>query len=113
MNYPNFRQLLGSKSEHGDGVVIDRAADGSVRSRSTWNRRRRSFAFRHVMTQVEYDQLLAFYDARRGVDAEFDFVWRPDGQTYRCIFNAPPKEDSIEKTANGIRYFVTCNIVEV
>ncbi|MDR0249833.1 MAG: hypothetical protein LBI35_00725 [Burkholderiales bacterium] len=111
--YPNFKQLIGSKSDSGDGMIIDRAADGSVRSRSTWDRRRRTFAFYHAMTQEQYDDLLAFYDAHRAADAEFDFVWGADKRVYRCIFIAPPKEDRIEKTADGLIYFISCTVVEV
>ncbi|MDR0250698.1 MAG: hypothetical protein LBI35_05250 [Burkholderiales bacterium] len=113
MRYPNLKQLLGSKSDNSDGVIIDRAADGSVRSRSTWDKRRKSFAPRHILTLAQYEELLTFYDAHRGVDAEFDFVWVPDKRTYRCIFNAAPKEDSIEIAGDGLRYFVTCSLVEV
>ena len=113
MNYPDFKQLLGSKSDNSDGVLIDRAADGSVRTRATWDKRRRTFSVRHALTAAEYTELLMFYDGRRGADAAFDFEWRGDGEMYRCVFSSSPKEDSIELTSGGKRYFVTCSLAEV
>ncbi|MDR2173665.1 MAG: hypothetical protein LBE32_05620 [Burkholderiales bacterium] len=111
--YPGFKQLFGSKADSADGVIIDRAADGSLRSRSTWDKRRRVFAFRHAMTQAQYDGLLDFYDAHRGTDAEFDFVWAADKRTYRCIFTAPPKEEVIEKSGDSLVFFVSVALSEV
>lgn len=113
MNYPAFKQRVTSKPSSMDGGKIDRAADGSLRVRWTWDKRRRVFSVEHILTLEQFQELLSFYDLHRGADAEFDFEWRGEGQTYRCIFDGPPLDGSPIMTVNGKRYPVTCKLMEV
>jgi len=113
MKYPDFKQLAeADKPNNLDGVKIDRASGGAIRTRSTWDKMRRVMTVKHILTPNKRDQLMSFYNSTRTGDARFDFEWWADGKTYQCVFAQTPEEQWI-RTQKGVRWLVTCQLAEV
>lgn len=87
--YPPFNPTLSSSEGWDDNIVRDRATNGSLRARALWTAAKRAFRLEHVLGAVEAQAMRDFYAARRALTV--DFTWPGDGQTYTCMFAAPPE----------------------
>lgn len=105
-SYPAFDIEDRSNEVLVDDIKIDRASNGSVKSR-VLSLTKRTFSISHVVDSEDLESLLDFYQANK--TQEFDFTWPRSGLTYSCIFVQPPKLATIHAEL----YRVTMEIAEV
>jgi hypothetical protein len=107
--YPTFTQKLPSVRMIEDDMRLDRAINGSARSRAFYDGPKSRFNIRHVLSNDEFDTLLAFYNAHR-VDPFF-FVWNQQNgspvQTFEVMFEGPPGYRFIDPTTLQVDVRVT------
>ena len=96
-----FKQLgAGSVEEWVDDVSLDRAVGGSVKARAFYTAKKRKFTVRHVLNTADRATFQTFYNTNRVLAVTF--TWTGDGQTYTCLFDGPPKVQSLTATLTQI-----------
>lgn len=104
---PACGQSTNSTWELMDDLQIDRASDGTPRSRALFTAPKAVGSIEHEsVTLAEKTVIANFYIANRLV--KFTFVWAGDGASYTCIFSGPPKF----KRLAGSYWQVTLNVVQ-
>ncbi len=110
MAYPTFTYAISQDSSETtlDDLQIDRASNGTPKGRAFYTVPKMQFELVHQgMSSAEKATLKAFYAANR--TTPFDLVWAGDGETYSCLFSAPPRF-AVEP---GLRWTGTSNLVQV
>ena len=88
--YPSFNQHASSGEEVIDALLVERASDGTLRSRSLQSAPKRRFRVVHILGGTDKATLEAFYAANRTA-ADISFTWVPDATAYTCAFGAAPR----------------------
>ena len=86
--YPTLPQQIGSTEAWADDLVPDRSVSGGVKVRAFYTGVKRKFTVKHWLNATDLATLKTFYTTNRLLT--FTFVWAGDGQTYTCVFGAPP-----------------------
>jgi|GEM_PF-1783198 len=85
--YPALRQSIESTETRISGRVLDRASNGSARSRSFFTTEKKTFKVMHTfITSAQKTELEDFYIANQNVSFQFLFI--PDNTVYTCIYDA-------------------------
>lgn len=98
--YPSFAQLMGSSEEILDDVQVDRAVNGSVKSRAFYSAKKRRFTLKHVLDNTDVNTLLSFYDSYRL--SSNTFTWARDSTSYTVLFEAPPSVKALARGYNEV-----------
>lgn len=86
-NYPAYKQSDDSAEQRLSGREVDRATNGAPKVRSFFTAEKKQFKVEHpYVTTAEKVAFEAFYTANALVT--FSFVWKGDGATYTCLFDA-------------------------
>lgn len=107
-SYPSFAQLRASEEQTLDDIVIDRAVNGTPKSRAFYTARKKIFRIRHkCLLAADKATLNTFYETNRLLN--FDFTWNADSVLYSCRFAGPIKYT----LAAGGRWEADVNMVQV
>ena len=86
--YPSYPQLLGSIRKPVDDLTVDRAVDGSAKSRAFYTARKFEFTLKHQLNASDLAGLLSFYDTNRKLSVTL--TWQGDSSTASCLFRGAP-----------------------
>lgn len=106
MPYPTLPQLSDSTQDRQDGLDVERASNGLLKSRRLWSTEESTFLVRHILTSAERTTLEAHYSANK--NNSDTFVWRMTGETFTVRYAAAPQYKRV-----GRHFEATVKLMEV